>query len=179
MRTYPSAAMAIPEVLLPNPGIDPARWAVVACDQYTSQPEYWAETAKLAGDTPSTLHMIYPEVYLGEKEPDRRIASIRASMERYLKEGVLKAHDGMVYVERQVGGRTRKGLVTCIDLERYDYNRGSTTLVRATEGTILERIPPRVRIRKGAPLELPHILILIDDPRDTVIVPVAARKAEL
>jgi hypothetical protein len=179
MRTYESAAMAVPEILLPKAGVDPARWAVVACDQYTSQPEYWAEARKIAGDSPSTLNLIYPEVYLNEKDPDKRIASIREHMEKYLGGGVLDPHDGMVYVERQAGGHTRKGLVTCIDLEKYDYNRGSTTMIRATEGTILERIPPRVRIRKDAPLELPHILILIDDPEDTVIGPVARAKASL
>ncbi|MBI5537219.1 MAG: DUF1015 domain-containing protein [Deltaproteobacteria bacterium] len=179
MRTYPSAGMAIPEVLLPNSRVDPTRWAVVACDQYTSQPEYWDAARKLAGDSPSTLNLIYPEVYLSEPDPDKRIASIREHMEKYLKEGVFESHDGMIYVERQAAGRTRKGLVTCIDLEKYDYNKGSTTLVRATEGTILERIPPRVRIRKGAPLELPHILILIDDPDDTVIGAVSRHKATL
>jgi hypothetical protein len=179
MRTYASAGIGIPHVLLPKPGVDLSRWAVVACDQYTSQPEYWQGVKSVAGDAPCTLNLIYPEVYLNEPEPEKRIASIRASMAQYLERGVLERHEGMVYVERTVDGRTRKGLVTCIDLERYDYNKGSTTLVRATEGTILERIPPRVRIRKGAPLELPHILILIDDPTDSVIGAVSSHKAQL
>lgn len=179
MRTYASAGVGIPEVLLPKAGIDLSRWAVVACDQYTSQVEYWKEAERITAGSPSTLNLIYPEVYLNEPNPEKRIASIRASMDKFLKEGVFESHDGSVYVERLAGGRTRKGLVICMDLERYDYNKGSTTLVRATEGTILERIPPRVRIRKGAPLELPHILILIDDPEDTVIGSVSRSKSKL
>lgn len=179
MRKYESAGVAVPDVLLPKAGAELNRWAVVACDQYTSQPQYWAEVKKTAGDSPSTLNLIYPEVFLNEAEPEKRIQSIHETMRRYLDSDLFVAREGMVYVERTVEGRTRRGLVSCIDLEKYDYNRGSTTLVRATEGTILERIPPRVRIRKGAPLELPHILILVDDPQDTMIGPVAAAKGKL
>lgn len=179
MRTYAGIGMAVPQVLLPKPSIDPSKWAVVACDQYTSQPEYWAEAERLVGSAPSTLRLIYPEAYLAEAAPAKRIAAIQSEMRKYLAGDVFERHDGMVLVERRVAGHTRRGLVTCIDLERYDYHQGSTTLVRATEGTILERIPPRVRIRKDAPLELPHILILIDDPEDTVIGGLIARKQEL
>jgi len=179
MRTYESAGVAVPDVLLPKAGTDLGKWAVVACDQYTSQPDYWAEARRLAGESPSTLNLIYPEVFLNEKEPEKRIHSIHETMRKYLDSGLFEAREGLIYVERTVEGRTRRGLVSCIDLEKYDYNRGSTTLVRATEGTILERIPPRVRIRKGAPLELPHILILVDDPQDTMIGPIAAAKDKL
>ncbi len=179
MRTFESAGIAVPDVLLPKQGAALDRWAVVACDQYTSQPEYWAEVKRIAGDSPSTLNIIYPEVFLNEADPDSRIRNIRASMRSYLDSGLFESREGLVYVERTVEGRTRRGIVACIDLEKYDYNRGSTTLVRATEGTILERIPPRVRIRKGAPLELPHILILVDDPDDAMIGPIEAAKGKL
>lgn len=181
MRTHPSVGVAVPEVLLPAASVDPGKWAVVACDQYTSQPEYWAEAARVAGDAPSTLHLIYPEAFLSEPEAEKaaRIASIRETMTRYLGAGVLSAFEGFVYVERQAAGKTRRGLVVSLDLERYDYGRGSTTLVRATEGTIVDRIPPRARVRRGATLELPHILILVDDPGDTVLGPLAAARDRL
>ena len=179
MRTYESAGVAAPEILLPKADLPREKWAVVACDQYTSEPEYWQEAARIVGDAPSTLQLIYPEVYLGEAEPEKRIESIRTTMAQYLRDGVLVESDGMVYVERVAAGRTRKGLVLCVDLEQYDYNKGSTSLIRATEGTILERLPPRIKIRKGAPLELPHIMVLIDDPDNTVMGPMTEGKASL
>lgn len=187
MRRYETAGCAVSEVLVPARGVDLQKWAVVACDQYTSQPGYWHDVARFVGDAPSTLRLIFPEVFLGlgEPEPERRIAAIREAMRKYLDSGVFAVHDGLVYVERDVtppgyagARRVRRGLVLCLDLERYDYSKGSTSLVRATEGTIVERIPPRIKIRQGAPLESPHIMVLIDDPADTVIGPVAARKAE-
>ncbi len=177
MRTYDTIGLGRPSVLLPRSGIDLARWAVIACDQFTSEPEYWKQVEDHVGKAPSTLNLIYPEVYLGEPDPDVRIRGIREAMNRFLAEGLFQEKEGFVYVERQVGRRTRRGFLACLDLERYDYNRGSTSLVRATEGTILERIPPRVRIREGAPLELPHIMVLIDDPDDTVIGPLEAGKS--
>jgi len=176
MRTYESVSLGIPEILLPKAGIDLAKWAVIACDQYTSEPEYWAKAAALVGNAPSTLHLIYPEVFLNEPEADKsaRIARIRAAMADYFARDIFTAAEGLVYVERTTGGKTRRGLVAALDLEHYDYRKGSTTLIRATEGTIIERIPPRVRIREGAPMELPHIMVLIDDPDDAVIGPLAA-----
>ena len=179
MRRYPQAGCAVGDVLLPRPGVDPTRWAVVACDQFTSQPEYWEEANRFVGDAPSTLRMIYPEVYLSEPDPGVRIRRIRDHMNRYLADGVLLAHDGILYVERQIGAQVRKGIVLCLDLEQYDYSKGAGTLIRATEGTIVERIPPRVRIRDGAPMESPHIMVLIDDPADTVIGAIAAEKGDL
>jgi hypothetical protein len=179
MRVHETAGIAAPDVLLPRPGIDLTRWAVVACDQYTSQPGYWDEVRTTVGGQPSTLDLVYPEVYLGEPDPDARIARIHASMREVLATGVLQSHEGFVFVERTVAGRVRRGLVACLDLGRYDYSRGSTSLVRATEGTILERLPPRVRIRKGAALELPHILVLVDDPGDEVIGPLARAATRL
>ncbi|HQF99147.1 MAG TPA: DUF1015 family protein, partial [Candidatus Aminicenantes bacterium] len=168
MRAYESVALGIPEILLPQAGLDLTKWAVIACDQYTSEPAYWEKAAGLVGDAPSTLHLIYPEVFLNEPEPEKnaRIGRIRKTMADYFARGLFNSAEGLVFVERTTGGKTRKGLVAALDLEHYDYRKGSTTLIRATEGTIIERIPPRVRIREGAPMELPHIMVLIDDPAD-------------
>ncbi|MHB8055864.1 MAG: DUF1015 domain-containing protein, partial [Candidatus Aminicenantales bacterium] len=171
MRVHNSVSIGIPEILLPKAGVDPAKWAVIACDQFTSEPEYWAKAAAVVGDAPSTLRLIYPEVFLNEPETEKsaRIARIRAAMADYFARNIFTSVEGLVYVERMTGGKTRKGLVAALDLEHYDYRKGSTTLIRATEGTIIERIPPRARIREGAPMELPHIMVLIDDPADGVI----------
>ena len=143
-------------------------WAVVACDQFTSEPEYWEAVAHKVGNKPSTLHMILPEVYLDEQA--QRIPHINAAMDDYLK-NVLKEHkDCMIYVRRYQSDLTiRQGLIGLIDLEEYDYNKGAQTRIRATEGTVLERIPPRVQVRRGASLELPHVMLLIDDPAHTVM----------
>ena len=119
--------------------------------------------AALVGDAPSTYHITLPEVYLDTPEEAARVQSIRDTMHDYLDRDLFVEHEGLL-VERTAAGKTRHGLMLALDLEQYDYNKGSTSLIRATEGTILERIPPRVRIRSGAPLELPHILVLIDDP---------------
>ncbi len=157
------------DVLLPREGFD--TWAVVACDQYTSQPDYWQELDRLVGDRPSTLRITLPEIYLEEPDMADRIAAINGTMHRYLEEGLLREYkDAMILVERRLAdGRTRRGIVGAVDLMAYDYEAGSTSPIRATEGTVLSRIPPRVAIRREAPLELPHIMILIDDPDGTVI----------
>ena len=179
MRTYESIRLGIPEILLPGAGCDLSRWAVIACDQYTSEPEYWNRVTEIVGDAPSTLNLIYPEVYLNEKDPDIRIANIRKNMKDYLDQGLFIETEGLVYVERQTEDHVRKGLMACLDLEAYDFREGSTSPIRATEGTILERIPPRVRIREGAPLEIPHIMVLIDDPENRVLGPLAENKGRL
>jgi hypothetical protein len=171
MKTYEDIGIQIPQVYLPKKGIDLTKWSVIACDQFTSQPEYWEQAAKVVGDSPSTLNLILPEVYLEKPGETERIAGIQASMRKYLDEGILQPREGLIYVERSVDGKTRRGLMLCLDLEHYDYTRGSTSLIRATEGTIIERLPPRMKIRTGAALELPHILVLIDDPKRTVIEP--------
>ena len=166
----------VPNVLLPKAGSDFFKWAVVACDQYTSQPEYWENAERIAGGAPTALHLILPEAYLGKAGEAERIEAIKASMREYLEQGAVEAAgEGFVLVERTVAGNTRRGLVLALDLERYDYHRGAKTLIRATEGTIEDRIPPRLRIREGAALELPHILVLIDDPNKTVIEPLSER----
>ncbi len=174
MKTFKSIFLGIPEILLPKGGSNFSRWAVIACDQYTSEPEYWQRVREIVDESPSTLNLIYPEVYLTEKNPDERIRRIRESMRRYLDENLFERREGFVYVERQTGEQTRKGLMVCLDLEKYDFYKGSTSPIRATEGTILERIPPRVRIREGAPLEIPHIMVLVDDPSNLVLGPVTA-----
>ena len=171
MKTFESIALGIPEILLPRAGVDLRKWALIACDQFTSEPDYWQNVSDIVGEAPSTLNLIYPEVYLGERDPDSRIARIRYHMNLYLQEGLMEQKQGFVYVERQTGHKTRKGLMACIDLEHYDFRKGSSSLIRATEGTILSRIPPRVKIREGAPLEVPHIMVLIDDPENTLIGP--------
>jgi len=179
MKNFPSIGIQIPRVYLPRPGIDLGKWAVIACDQFTSQPEYWKNVEETVGNAPSTLNLIFPEVYLDMTGGDERIQQIQQTMEDYLSEGLLVPHDGMLYVERSVSGKTRRGLVLALDLEQYDYRKGSHSLVRATEGTILERLPPRIHIRENAKLELPHILVLIDDPQGTVIEPVGKSKEHL
>jgi hypothetical protein len=170
----------VPNVMLPPKGTDFSKWAVVACDQFTSQPEYWEAARKFIGDAPTTLDLFLPEAYLGKDGEAERIATIRKNMREYMAKGILETKpQGFVLVKRSVAGNTRWGLVMALDLECYDYNKGATTLIRATEGTIVERIPPRLRIREGAPLELPHILVLIDDPKRTVIEPLAAKTEAL
>jgi Protein of unknown function (DUF1015) len=176
-KTYPEIGIRIPQIYLPCPEVDMPRWAVVACDQYTSQPEYWDQVEKFVGDAPSTLRLVLPEVYLGAPDESERVRRVQASMSDYLEQGILEAHSGMMYVERSVAGKTRRGLLLAVDLECYDYHPGSQSLIRATEGTIIDRLPPRMKIRQGAALELPHILVLIDDPQGTVIEPLANAKS--
>ena len=171
-----SVGVLVPNVMLPPEGTDFSKWAVVACDQFTSQPEYWQSARDYIGSAPSTLDLILPEAFLGKPDEADRIAAIRAHMREYLKEGVLtELPQGFVLVKRSAAGNTRNGLVLALDLECYDYSKGSTTLIRATEGTIVSRIPPRLKIREGAPVELPHILVLIDDPDRTVIEPLTEK----
>ena len=169
----------LPRICLPRPGVDLARWAVIACDQYTAEPQYWQQVEREVGDAPSTLHLIFPEVYLGAADAPARIARIQATMRRYLAEGLLTEHAGAVLVERRIGAHTRRGLMLELDLEHYDFSASSTSLIRPTEGTIVERLAPRIEVRRGAELELPHILVLIDDPHATVIEPVAAERSAL
>jgi hypothetical protein len=179
MKIIPDLGIQIPQVYLPKPGTDLTKWAVIACDQFTSQPEYWNEVEKVVGGEPSTLNLTFPEVYLEQPGGEERIRDIQAAMRNYMDEGILQPHDGLIYVERMVGGKTRKGIVLALDLEAYDYNKGSSSLIRATEGTIVDRLPPRIKIREGATVELPHILVLIDDPNRTVIEPLREAKSKL
>ncbi len=164
------------DILIPKKNVDMNKWSVIACDQYTSEPEYWNETEKTVGDAPSTLRITLPEIYLEDNNVSERIENIHRNMEKYLEENIFDEYkNALVYVERtQNNGIIRQGIVGKIDLEEYSYEKGSTSQVRATEATVIERIPPRVKIRKNASLELPHIMILIDDEKKNIIEPLSA-----
>lgn len=170
----------IPEIMLPKEGTDYFKWAVVACDQFTSEPEYWDKVEEIVGDAPSTLRLMLPELYLDKPGEAERIKEIRATMDKYLADGTLrKMAPGCMLIKRTAEGRSRLGLVIATDLEAYDFSKGSNSLTRATEGTVVERIPPRLRIRGDAPIEMPHILILIDDPDKSVIEPLVDAPKEV
>lgn len=178
MEQHNDVCLAVDDIYLPADGIDMHKWAVVACDQYTSQPEYWHEVEQLVGDAPSTLKLIYPEAFLSEG--DARIDAINSEMARYLDEGVIQPRvHGFILTERECEYGARVGLIAPVDLEAYDFSVGSRSPIRATEGTILERIPPRVRIRRSAPIELPHIMMLLDDALRTVIEPLYEMRESL
>ena len=166
------------DILLPRKA-NMTKWAVVACDQFTSQPEYWEAVEKTVGSEPSTLRLILPEARLNDPEVDQHIADINAAMKSYLDRDVFKTlPNALIYLERtQSDGKVRRGLIGMVDLDQYDFTPGSGALIRATEGTVLSRIPPRVRVRQDAPIELPHIMLLIDDPDRTVIEPLTAASA--
>ena len=169
------------DILLPKNASkeDMQKWAVIACDQYTSDEEYWEDVKEIVGDAPSSLNIMLPEIYL-EKDNTEKIEKINAKMQEYLDNDMFEEYkDAMIYVERQVGDKVRKGLVGMVDLEQYDYTPGSKTLIRATEATIIDRLPPRIKIRKNAPLEMPHILMLFNDANKTIVAPLEARKDEL
>jgi len=170
-----------PDILIPKKGTDLKKWAVVACDQYTSEPQYWENALAYVGDDPSTLHLIYPEAYLEEKDPQARIDGINATMAKYLDDQLFETYqESFFLVHRTTGeGTGRWGLVVALDLEHYDYSKDSKTHIRATEGTILSRIPPRKQIRKDAPLELPHILVLISDAQRSIIEPLIEKRNTL
>ena len=176
---YEKIGLMVPEILLPAKDTDMTKWATVACDQYTSQPEYWAETEKIAEDKPSTYKLMLPEIFLGEADADERIEKINKTMERYIESGTLeKSEPSMILVKRTTPvSPVRTGIIVALDLEKYDFNKDSESLIRATEGTVIERIPPRMKIRKNAAIEMPHIMILIDDPDKTVIEPIAEKAA--
>jgi uncharacterized protein (DUF1015 family) len=173
----------IPAILMPNKNVDISKWAVIACDQYTSQPEYWTEVSKVVRNNPSTLNLILPEVYLEHEgyDVEGTIKKIHSNMRQHLDEKVLEeTKPGFIYVERTTESPvSRKGLVIAIDLEEYDYNLGSQSLVRPTEKTVIERIPPRVKIRENASVEFPHIMLLIDDPNETILEPLSQMKDKL
>lgn len=163
------------DILLPKKA-DMSKWAVVACDQFTSEPEYWERVEKTVGDAPSTLRLILPEANLKAPNVDEFIADINSSMDSYLKSDVFNTlKDSLIYIERsQSDGKIRHGLIGMVDLDQYDFTPGSGALIRATEGTVLERIPPRAKVRRNAPIELPHVMLLIDNPEKTVIEPLTA-----
>jgi hypothetical protein len=179
MKTYNEIGIQIPQIYLPKKGTNLTRWAVIACDQFTSEPEYWQKVEAFVGDQPSTYNLVLPEVYLEKPGEDERVKFIQDKMRAYLEKNYLVQQEGLIYVERTFKGKTRRGLMLSLDLECYDFTKSSSSLIRATEGTIVERLPPRMKIRTGAALELPHILVLIDDPLRTVIEPLAAARSNL
>ena len=172
-RHYPEIALHVPALLLPRPGIPLAAWSVIACDQYTSQGEYWEEARRLVGETPSTLDLVLPEAHLRKGDPAKAISRINQRMARFLTDGTLVEYPpGFMLVERAVGrSAPRQGLLVGLDLERFDFRDGARELIRSTEGTDPSRLPARMAVRRHAPLETPHILVLINDPEGTVIEP--------
>ena len=168
------------DILLPD-NVDMTKWSVIACDQYTSNPAYWENLNREIGDAPSTLRMILPEIYLNESES--RIGKINATMAEYQKHTLSVLKDAMIYIERTLpSGKCRRGIVGAVDLCDYDFSKGSVSAIRATEGTVMERIPPRVAIRRNAPLEFPHIMLFVNDEKKQMIesfsAPAASGKME-
>lgn len=163
----------LPTILLPNSQVNLERWAVVACDQFTSEPHYWSEVEEFVHNEPSTLNLIFPEVYLEQEGTKERIASIHTAMKSYLEQNLFTSYQNSMFLIKRdsLCNRRRWGLLLALDLEKYDYSAGSHSLIRATEETIVSRIPPRELIREKSQLELPHILILINDPNKMVIEP--------
>ena len=159
----------IPQILLPEDGLDMQKWAVNACDQYTSDSAYWKAVEENTAGFKSAYNLIFPEIYLKD-EPEKRISRINQTMREYLSGGVFKKIEGgFILVERTTAAGTRTGIVLCVDLEDYSYEKGTSALIRSTEATILERIPPRVQIRQNAEVELPHVMLLYDDEENSVL----------
>ena len=169
------------EILLPKRQTDMEKWSVVACDQFTSQRPYWDGLERLCAGVPSTLHLIFPEAYLNDRDQEETAERLRRTMEKYLRDGVFEAYpDSYVLTERTLpGGGARYGIVGALDLEAYDYRPEAQTPVRATEGTVESRLPPRVRIRRGAALECPHVMVFLDDPALSVVRPLSRRRESL
>lgn len=164
------AGVFFPEILIPDQKTNKKKWAVIACDQFTSNEAYWRKTARTVGGAPSTLHIMVPEAYLGEDDVDERIAYAKATMGKYIEDGVLvRLPKGLMLVERETPFGTRIGLVLAIDLECYDTDHTTKPLIRATEQTVSERVPPRMKIREDALIECPHVMLMINDPEDSVI----------
>ena len=162
--------LGLPRILLPSDKQDYSKWSVVACDQFTSDKAYWRDVEEIVGDAPSTRKIIFPEVYLDEADKEAERAKINGTMRSYLNDGTLVEKDpGFVYVERSTPFvKKRKGLVAALDLEMYDFHKGTISPIRPTEATVLDRLPPRISVRREAVLDLPHILVLFDDPEDSV-----------
>ena len=177
LHQFDQLAFRPADILLPR-DCEYRKWSVVACDQYTSQPDYWQRVEEYVGSAPSALRLILPESCLDGPNVETDIMDVNNTMTRYLREERFEEYpNALIYVERRLDNlKVRRGLVGMVDLEQYDYEPGSGAAVRATEGTVMSRIPPRVAVRKNAPLELPHVMLLADDPGKTVIEPLAARK---
>jgi len=160
----------VPDILLPGKGHDLSKWAVIACDQFTSEKQYWKRCQEQVGDAPSTLNLIFPECYLEDRDQSVQKKQINDCMEQYLKDELVSCGRGLVYVERSTPWvKKRRGLVLALDLDFYDFRRGTESMIRPTEETIIDRLPPRVAVRRKAVLDLPHILVLINDPENHVM----------
>jgi uncharacterized protein (DUF1015 family) len=173
-----SLGFEIPSVLLPKNTLpDLQKWAVIACDQFTQDHGFWDKIKTYSSGSPSTLNMIFPEVFLPDGDAQARIKDIHSTMKRYMNEGVFgEPKHGFIYIERDTPfKKKRRGLIAAIDLEKYDWKSDSRPLIRSTEGTVPERLPPRMDIRRGAPLEIPHVLLLIDDDTDSLLPAIAER----
>ncbi len=169
MKNFLKYGVQIPEIMLPK-NIDLKSWSVIACDQYTQDKEYWQKASDAASSNPSTLNLIFPEVYLNDGKNEERIAGIKKTMRTYLEKDLFDSKEGCIYIERKTEyGRTRRGLVVAVDLEKYEWKPDSKAFIRATEATVPERIPPRMKIRNGAALELPHIMLLANDEKDLLV----------
>lgn len=180
IHDWGTLGLHIPNLMLPKEGTDYFRWSVIACDQYTSQPGYWEKVKDIVGDSPSTLNLILPEVYLDTGQEDEIIEAVQKTMNHYLSDGTLRTlKPGCMLIKRTAEGRSHLGLVIAVDLEAYDFTGDVKSTVRSTEIVVPDRIPPRLKIREGAPIECPHILILIDDPDRTVIEPLVNQPREV
>lgn len=174
MENNTERVVKVPKILLPKKGIDMEKWATIACDQFTSTPEYWERLVAFVGDSPSTLKLTCPEIYLS-RDVSGEVKKVQAEMRKYLDEGIFGEREGFVLVERQVGNDYRIGLMAAIDLDAYDWHRVRTP-IRATEDTLMERLPVRISIRKGAEIEAPHAIILMDDREKDIIEPLYAAR---
>lgn len=164
-----SSYIKIPKILLPNEKTDLEKWSVIACDQFTSQEGYWEQLKEYIQDAPSTLNLIFPEVYLNKVDQKEVVKEINAKMKEYLESNLFNEVNNFIYVERKLTDTlVRKGLIICVDLEAYDYSPNAKMPIRATEKTVRERLPVRVEIRKDATLDLPHICLFMDDIEDKV-----------
>jgi uncharacterized protein (DUF1015 family) len=169
-----------PEILIPDKKINKQKWPVIACDQFTSNEDYWIKTSRTVGGAPSTLHIIVPEAHLTDPDVEERIGHAKQTMSDYIEDGVLvRLPQGAMLVERETPFGTRIGLVLAVDLEKYEIDYRKKPLIRATEQTVAERLPIRMRLREGSVIECPHVMLLIDDLKDTVIGPVYDAKDQL
>ena len=160
---FEKVGACVPHILLPRKGVEYRKFAVIACDQFSAQPEYWEEVRRYVGESPSALHMMLPEAWL-DLQGEATTGRIVSCMNRYLSSGVFEdVGEGLVYVRRNTSGGIRKGLVIALDLDEYDYSKTAKSMIRATEDTVVERLPARIAVREKAPLEMPHVLVLLED----------------
>ena len=170
----------IPEILLPKTEYDYSKWATIACDQFTSQPDYWESLKYFVGDNKSTLNLVFPEAYLETVDKEAEVKKINKNMEEYLASNMFDSYNNFIYVERELEkGVVRKGIMIAVDLEAYDYSPNAKLPIRATERTVKERLPIRIEIRKDAPIEIPHICIFMDDREDKIMSSLKAKKKQM